>query len=253
MIENLENRAREIDNQLKQQELVSQTQNNSLLPEEEISLESLHNTFLMNQIKQGKSLQEITTDHTKALITNQILNDKGEQSQKYKNELAKEQKDTIKEEFKKDKATAVTKTITEKQKQAEAFYKSCRPILEFDFDNLIKRKTKKKQLKDGQAIDETVTQEEKRPKTYEDRSYGIPLMVLMLCLLTIPYCIITVILALCNGINAILEGIATFGTIARTIATTIFIIIVGVLVVYVSIIGIEQLFNIEIINKVLTA
>ena len=142
-------------------------------------------------------------------------------------------KDTLKESFKQDKVRQQKQTIAEKQQKAEAFYLSFRPILEFDFSNLVKGSKSEKE------------------KTYQDRSYGIPLMVLMLCLLTIPYCIITIILAIFNGLNAVFEAVNNFGKIARAIVLSICFIVLALLAVYCILLGIEALFNIEIINKII--
>ena len=236
---NLEEKANELAKQeeIKGRELAPQQNNGN---NEEINLKNLQNEYFKKQVEKGNSLTDISMDFAKANITNEIFSDESEDADKYKKELAKERKDTIKEGFKQDKVAQKTKTIEEKQKRAEAFYKSVRPILEFDFSNLIKKKQKKE--------DDNI---ESKPKTYEDRSYGIPLMCLMLFLLTVPYCIITIILAVFNGINAIFEAIATFSKIARYIALSIFIVALGVLVVYCSLMGIDALFGTHIINTII--
>jgi len=223
--------------EIKKQGLALQEDNDNL---GELNLKTLQNEFLRKQVENGKSITDISMDFAKGKVITEILSDDSDEADKYKKELAKEQKDTIKESFKQDKVAQKTKTIEEKQKKAEAFYKSVRPILEFDFSNLIKKKYKKE--------DDGI---ETKPKTYEDRSYGIPLMCLMLFLLTIPYCIITIILAIFNGINAIFEAIATFSKIARYIALSIFIIAIGVLVIYFALMGIDALFGTHIINAII--
>lgn len=232
---NLEEKANELAKQeeAKGRELAPQSNN------EEMDLKKLQNEYLKKQVEKGNSITDISMDFAKAKITNEIFSDDSDEADKYKKELAKEQKGTIKESFKQDKVAQKTKTIEEKQKNAEAFYKSVRPILEFDFSNLIKKKHKKE--------DDNI---EPKPKTYEDRSYGIPLMILMLFLLTMPYCVITIILAVFNGINAIFEAIATFSKIARYIAMSIFIIALGVLVVYCALLGIDALFGTNIVNTI---
>ena len=203
----------------------------SAFPSGDVSFKDLNNQFLKKQVEMGNSLQEIATDYAKATTLNDIFADNSEEGKKYREDLAKQQKDTLKESYKQDSVKEKTKTITEKQKKAEAFYKSFRPILEFDFDNLIKAKNK----------------EDKPKKTYEDRSYGIPLMVLMLLLLTIPYCFVTIVLSALNGLNAILEQINSFGKIARGIAITLLIVIFVAILVYTTLLGIDKIFGTDII------
>ena len=230
----LEQRAKELAEK-EQQDLPMANENNKL-PSEEFSFNSLQQDFLRKQVENGKTLNEISTDFTKALVTGDILNDNNPEAEKFRKELAEQQKETLKESFKQDTYSEQTKTIDEKQKKAEAFYKSFRPILEFDFDNLIKKKDAK-----------TKDHEENSQKTYKDRSYGITLMVLMLVLLTVPYCCVSILLALFNGINAILEEINTFGKVARYIVLSVVVIIFAILIIYISLCGIEKLFNVNII------
>ena len=85
--------------------------------------------------------------------------------------------------------------------------------------------------------------------TYEDRSYGIPLMVLMLCLLTIPYCIITIVLAVFNGFNAIFDGIARFGKPALIICGSIATIIIMTLVIYCILFVVDGFFGTNIVSS----
>lgn len=202
--------------------------------EKPIDLQQLQSDFLKKQVESGKTLTEITTDFAKATVTNEIMTDDSEKGKKYREELAEEQKETIKESFKQDKAEQQAGTLTAKQKKAEAFYTSFRPILEFDFSNLIKSKKDKN--------------EEEKTKTYKDRSYGIPLMCLMLFLFIVPYCVISIVLAILNGINSIFEAIATFGKIARGVALTIFIFIIGCLLIYFAMLGIDALFGTDILG-----
>lgn len=197
------------------------------------TLQSLQEEYINTRIKNGASLNEITSDFAKATTTTDIMNDDSDEGEKYREDLKKEQKKILKESFKQDKIKGENETLQEKQKKAETFYTAFRPILEFDFDNLIKRKDSK---------------DEKPKKNYQDRSYGITLMVFMLILLTPFYCAVTIILASLNGLNSILEQINTFGKVARYIALSILIIFFVILIIYGSILGIENLFNVDIIN-----
>ena len=200
-------------------------------PQEEIDLGSLQAQYLKKQVEEGKSIADITSDFAKAKVTSDIMrNDTGEYDKLHK-ELAEEEKETLKESFKQDKVRKQAETLTEKQKKAEAFYISFRPILEFDFSPLIHKKDN-----------------DKEPKSYKDRSYGIPLMVLMLMLFVAPYCVFSIVLALFNGVNAIFEAIATFGKVARTIALSVFVLVILVLIVYFAMLGIDALFGTNLIG-----
>ena len=204
-----------------------------IVEENSKSLQDLQEEYLKKQVENGSTLNDITNDFAKAKVTSKLLDETDKENEKFHKELKEEQKETLKESFKQDKIKQQKQTLEEKQKKAEAFYLSVRPILEFDFGNLVKSKT------------------EKTIKDYKDRSYGIPLMCLMLLIFTPIYCIVSIVLAIFNGINAILETISTFGKISRFIALSIFIIAIGSLVVYGAILGVEQLFNVEIINKII--
>lgn len=212
---------------------VTQRDNNNLPTQniQDVSFNDLQNKFLHKQVEDGKTLSEIATDFTKARVTNDIINDETEEGEQFRKDLANEQKDTIKESFKGDKIKEKTKTLDEKKKQAEAFYNNVRPILEFDFSNLIHKKEKPNE-----------------DKTYADRSYGIPLMIGMLVFLTIPYFTISIILAVFNGINAVLEEINTFGKIAKYVVLSIVIIALGIGIIYCGLCGIEALFGVHILH-----
>lgn len=201
-------------------------------------LEDLQKKFLDKQIEVGKELTDITKDFAKAKVTSEIINDQTGQYNKFHKELAQEQKDTLKESFTQDKVKAQRETMTEKQRKAEAFYVSFRPILEFDFSNLIHNKYGKDDVKP------------KEQKTYAERSYGIPLMCLMLFLFVVPYCTFSIVLALFNGVNAIFEGISTFGKVAKTIVTSLFVIFLVIALAYCAVLGIDSLFGTNILGSI---
>lgn len=204
---------------------------------QETPLEELNEQYLQKQVEQGKSISEIATDFAKAKATTAIIKNEHGQYDNLHKEFLAEQKETLKEGFKQDRIESQTKTLTEKQKKAQAFYISFRPILEFDFGNLIRKK------------DDKEDKEGKPPKRYEDRSYGIPLMVLMLCLFVVPYCVVSVLLAIFNGINAMFEAISTFGKIAKSIVLSVFVIAIIVGIVFCALLGIDALFGTSIIIK----
>ena len=209
-------------------------QENAIVEQKPTTFDNLQEQYLKKQVESGKDINEIATEFVKASATSQIMKNEDGKYDNLHNELVKEQKETIKESFKQDRVEQEAKTLSAKQVKAEAFYTSFRPILEFDFSHLIHKPIK---------VDS-------EPKTYKDRSYGIPLMVLMLTLFVLPYCGVSIILALLNGINAIFEAIATFGKVARTIATSIFILILLALVIYCAMHGIDYLFGTNLISSI---
>lgn len=215
------------------EKIVEERARTSLVEKGEPNFDGLQNDYLKRQVDEGKSISEIATDFLKAKSTSDIIKNEDGKYDHLHNELAKEQKETLKESFKQDRVKQEAETLTAKQQKAEAFYVSFRPILEFDFSHLIHK-----------------PKVDCEPKTYKDRSYGIPLMVLMLTLFVVPYCGVSIILALLNGINAIFEAIATFGKVARTIATSIFILILLALVIYCAMHGIDYLFGTNLISNI---
>lgn len=196
----------------------------------EKTFDNLKSQYFKAQVEQGKSISEIATDFAKAKTTTEIINNEGGKYDKLHKEFAEEQKETLLQGYRQDKLEGQANTLKKEREKAEAFYMSVRPILEFDFDNLTKKN------------------KETQPKKYEDRSYGIPLMVIMLILLTIPYCIVSIILALLNGINAVCEAISTFSVIARRIIWSAFFVFIVALAVYCILLGIDALFGTSIIQ-----
>lgn len=233
----LEKMAKEIADKEKAGQLVPTTETSSNSLSTELSFEDLNKKFLQKQVENGATLQEISEDYVKGTTTMDILNDKSKEGEDFKKDLKKEQKEILKESFKQDKVKKQKLTLEEKQSKAEAFYNGVRPILEFDFSNLIHKKVGEK---DKDKIEDK--------KTYKDRSYGIPLMVGMLCVLTLPYFLISIILAVFNGINAMLEEIATFGKISRYIVLSIVIIVFAILIIYGGIRLSENIFKFTIIK-----
>lgn len=233
-MDNLEERAKQIEEELEDTQLPStEAGEGGSLTVGESTLQDLQNKFLQKQIEDGKTLTEISTDFAKASVTNEIINSDSEENKEFRKGLAKKQKRALEEGFTQDVEKGKTKTIEEKKKKAEAFYSAFRPILEYDFSNLIKRD-------DGK--------ERRVAKTYEDRSYGIFMMIGMLLFLTVPYFVISFILALFNGVNAILEEINTFGKIAKYVVLSIVIIFFSILILYCSLLGIDHFFGTSILS-----
>lgn len=207
----------------------------------------------------NQGLKEITN----IAVTAKALDENNPENDEFLGNIKKIKQTELEQAFLSEQFKAEAAKYAAKQTKAEAFYTNFRPILEFDFSHLIP-KTKKNTLfkhkpktdKRGNVINPPVeeTKEEfvqnKAEITYKDRSYGIPLMVLMLCLLTLPYCVVSIILALANGINAIFDGIARFGKPALLICGSIMCIIIMILVVYGALMGIDALFGTHILNSV---
>ena len=100
-------------------------------------------------------------------------------------------KEEIKSSFKASKYQADADKENAKHRKAEAFYKSFRPVLEFDFSNITGKERGNK-------------------KTYDERSYGLSLMVFMVGLLALPYGLTILFLSLLTMVNTICEHVALF-------------------------------------------
>lgn len=139
--------------------------------------------------------------------------------------------------------------LEHRQQRNEAFYKAFRPILEFDLSHLIGKKRKRTVVKDPATGRKTVTYtdiEDEKPKSYQDRSYGLALMMVMIALFIIPYCIANIVLAVGRMINAMFECFAQFGRTAFYLCTSIAGISIIGIVLYVILLIIQSLFGIQI-------
>ena len=207
-----------------------------------------------------KDFQEGGKAIAHVMMTAAAMNGQNEENQEFLRDIKEEKQKELKQSFLSERFKEEAKKYAAKQQKAEAFYTNVRPILEFDFSPLIPKnaktklfKKKVKRDKKGNVISEpiqeipTVLEEDYKP-TYQDRSYGIGLMVLMLFLLTIPYCLITVILAVGNGINAIFNGIARFGKPALVICGTIVGMAISILAIYCACKGVDALFGTNILR-----
>lgn len=219
----------------------------------------------VNENAEGMDYKTGIKEIANIAVTAKALDDSNPDNDEFLDRLKKTKQFELEQEFLSEQFKAEATKYAAKQAKAEAFYTNFRPILEFDFSHLIP-KTKKNTLfkpkvkNDRRSnmmpmnqTDAAQTEEpsQKTPVTYKDRSYGIPLMILMLCLLTIPYCVVSIILALANGVNAIFDGIARFGKPALIICGSIMCIIIMLLVVYGSLCGIDLLFGTNIIHSVI--
>ena len=185
-----------------------------------------------------------------------------DENEDFLKKIKEEKQRELEESFKSERYKEEANALDAKRQKAEAFYNNFRPILEFDFSPLIPKNAKTRLFKKRVKKDKkgNVIQPEQTPvpsqqpvveskPTYEDRSYGIPLMVLMLCLLTIPYCIITIVLAVFNGFNAIFDGIARFGKPALIICGSIATIIIMTLVIYCILFVVDGFFGTNIVSS----
>jgi len=196
--------------------------------------------------------------------TVEALNADDEENAEFLKKIKEEKQKELEQTFLTERFKEEAAKYAAKQVKAEAFYTNFRSILEFDFSHLIPKGNKtplfarkpKNEKKGKNAVESadtettTETTNEETRVTYKDRSYGIPLMVGMLVLLTLPYCMITIVLALFNGLNAIFNGISRFSRPAMIICGTIVGIIMMFLLVYGIMLGIDSVFGTEIISKI---
>lgn len=141
--------------------------------------------------------------------------------------------------------------LEHRQQRNEAFYKAFRPVLEFDLSHLIGKKRRREVIKDPATGRKTVTYkdiEEDKPKSYQDRSYGLSLMMVMICLFIVPYCIANIILAVGRMINAMFECFAQFGRTAFLLCTSIAGISIIGIVLYIILLIVQSLFGVQIFN-----
>lgn len=152
-----------------------------------------------------------------------------ESNQQFLDSLKKEKQRTIKSSAQTDKYKQNAKRTYAKQQRNEAFYKAFRPILEFDFNNItdIPRKNE---------------------KTYDDRSYGLSMMILMLIIFTPFYIAIAITLMLCKAINVVCTYISQFSKTAARVCIWLFLIAITILVLYIIITWVEQRFGVSILH-----
>ena len=212
-----------------------------------------------------KDFREGSKNIAHMVVTANALDERNDDNEEFLKEIKQQKQEEIKESFKGAHYKEQANTLKSKRTKAEEFYNNYRPILEFDFSPLIPKNSKtalfKKRVKrdkKGNVISEPTAAENnqaqptavERKPTYEDRSYGIPLMCLMLALLTVPYCIVTILLAIFNGVNALFDGIARFGKPALVICGSLVAIALMILFVYVILLSIDALFGTTIISMI---
>lgn len=161
--------------------------------------------------------------------TIEAVNGDDEKTGKFREELKDIKQEEIKSSFQADKYVSDAKKAEAKRQKAEAFYKAFRPILEFDFSNITER-------------------ERQNPKSYNDRSYGIAMMTLMLVIFTPFYILLSLVLMVCKSVNEVCKYVATFSKTAMRVCLWSFIICVAILVLYLIICWVEQRFGFSILH-----
>ena len=194
------------------------------------------------------------------MITSEAMQNT-EDNQKFIGKFKETKQDELLASAQKSLAKEEADKILAQQEKNEAFYISYRAILEFDLEYMLHKKPKQefkkvwdpklgKKVKVPVEKDEQEEVEEPRPKhTYEERSYGIPLMIMMLCVLTVPYFACVLVLAIFNAINYIFEAISRFSKPALIICTGIAGVTMVGLFIYVVILCIQAAFNVQIIPE----
>lgn len=218
---------------------------------------------IQEQVREGKmDMKEAAKDLGHVIGYSKAMEDSDKNKNFNEKFVEKKQKEML--------ASADTAVAEEQTKQLEAqrkaneqYYKSYRPILEMDLSPFLHNDKKKKKVKEkiveGQIVrTEEPDDEEVAPKKpeYSDRGYGIPYMRMMICLLIIPYMIAALILSVINiikaiflGINSIFEAFSRFSKPALIICSGIAGVTLIGLFIYVVLLCVQSMFNIQIIPE----
>lgn len=203
----------------------------------------------LNKIQNDFLAGKVDADEGSKQLVNVLSIINATKDEKLRNSLQKEASKSLKSYMKGIKYKDEEKKIAHRQKRNEAFYKAFRTILEFDLSHLIGKKRKRIVERDPQTRKKTIRYEdipEEPKKTYEDRSYGLCLMMTMLVLFFIPYCVANILLALGRLINAMFECFNQFGRTAFWFCTSIAGMAIIGLVTYVILLIIEAAFGVKI-------
>ena len=175
-------------------------------------------------VNKGKDVKTGMKEAMAVRSTFNVAKDEGFQS-----ELDAIKREEIKSEFQADKIEATVRKEDAKRARNETFYKAFRPILEFDFSNITGK-------------------EKKNPKTYDDRSYGLIVMVIMVSILLVPFVATTLVLAALTIINLVFEYASTFSKPALKFCIWTSLAGLVVLVGYLILSWIETRFGIPILH-----
>lgn len=203
----------------------------------------------LTQIQHDFTSGKVDADEGMKQIVNVLTIVEATQDEKLRKDLKKDAAKSMKSYMKGIAYKDEEKKLDHRQKRNEAFYNAFRPVLEFDLSHLIGKKRKRVVTKDPQTRKKTVTYEEIKEeprKTYNDRSYGLVLMMVMISLFIIPYCIANVLLAIGRLVNAMFECFNQFGRTAFWFCTSIAGIGIIGLVVYVLLLIVQSAFGVHI-------
>jgi len=180
---------------------------------------------MVERVKTGEvDFSKASKEMAHAAVTAKVFEP---ENRRFINKVSAEKESELKQDFEGKRLIAEAQKLEAKSKKAEAFYKNWRPVLEFDFSNLLKSK-------------------EAKQTEYTERAYGITLMILMLILLTPVYCLITAILSIINGFNAVCERIGETVKIARWITLGVLFTGVAIGAVFFIVYIAQSYFNINI-------
>jgi hypothetical protein len=230
-----------IDDLDSEQELpVEETAQNDLKVAEKTADGTMHNmeSVAYNQIEtnlsNGKAdLNEAAKQLVDVATTARAVNTTDTENDSFLKDIKDIKQDELKVRAQRLKLAEDTAKIEAKKANAEAMFNFFRPILEMDFSNLIPDKDKEEQIK-------------KQKISYSDRSYGIPLMCIMLIFFTPIYFAFSAILAIMNGVNAIFLALQKFSKCAMIICFALFIMALISLVIYIILLILQTNFGIII-------
>lgn len=203
----------------------------------------------LTQIQHDFASGKVDADEGMKQIVNVLTIVEATQDEKLRKDLKKDAAKSMKSYMKGIAYKDEEKKLDHRQKRNEAFYNAFRPVLEFDLSHLIGKKRKRIVTKDPQTRKKTVSYEELKEeprKTYNDRSYGLVLMMVMIALFIIPYCVANVLLAIGRMVNAMFECFNQFGRTAFWFCTSIAGIGIIGLVIYVILLIIQSAFGVHI-------
>lgn len=210
---------------------VAETQANSTM----MNMQSLaYQKINTSLAKEDTDLNEAAKQLVDVATTARAVDTNDADNQEFLQDIKNIKQDELKVRAQRLKLAEDTAKIESKKARAEAMFNFFRPILEMDFSHLIPDRDKERQ-------------NEKQKISYQDRSYGVTLMVLMLVIFTPIYCIFSILLAMMNGINAIFLALRKFSKCAMVICTSLFILALLALLAYVIILVTQNTFGFTIL------
>lgn len=219
------------------------------IPQIDQSMDDQMANMAMAQVREKYNKGEIDYAVATQLLTDITFTGRAiadnEENQAFNKKANKIKQGSIKKYLEAGSIRSTADKIEARRTKNEAFYKSFRSILEFDFSHLVPKKSHRdKTGKEYKVIDEAVKKGE-----YEDRSYGMVFMIIMLMILILPYIAVTIVLAIFNGINNIGEAVSRFGRPALIICSTILVMLLAVMLLCFINFGIDALFGYNIFES----